>query len=211
MKRIVWTYAIAVIAIAGLLAYENGSREEKKMSWVDLPAVKVNAKPGGIWTWGNDWVEGPALIRIEATGTWRYSQSAGECTPDGDPASLLSARNTILPDAPVGSLLVKIGGGTAAFKDGKIFAAGQKAILQIDAGSSGPLLFTINDEPGGMSDNSGTVDVKIAVRKLQDAAPAPAPSQPPAQNQAAAPSGTAPVPKPAGGDAVHIPIPKAGS
>jgi len=84
--------------------------------------------------------------------------------------ALLGASHTLLPAAPTGALLVKIGGSTAGLADCKVRVAGSKAYFEIDAASSGPLFLSINDEPGGMSDNSG--EVKISVATIAPPAPA---------------------------------------
>lgn len=172
------------------------------MGWVEVATVSVSAKPDGMWTWAHDWVEGPALIKFEAEGNWRYAP-AGECSADGDLSSLIAARNCLMPDAPVGALIVKIGGSTAGAKDGKLFLAGHKAIVHIDQSVSGPILLSINDELTGMSDNFGSVEVKISIKKL----PASAPSGPPPQVQSTPPQ----LPGPPGGSIQPVPVPDSGA
>ena len=90
------------------------------MGWTELDPVVVNAKGDGLWTWAYEWLDGP-LIKFQAEGVWRYSQALNECTADGDLNALICSSRCVLPVAPVGALLAKIGGSTAGTKDGKVF------------------------------------------------------------------------------------------
>lgn len=150
-----------------------------------------------MWTWAYEWIEGPALIRFEAEGKWQYSPASRECTADGDLNAMICARNCLMADAPVGALLAKIGGSTAGARDGKVFLVGRKAVISIDPNTSGPIMLSINDELTGMSDNSGTVKVKIFVKQLPSFSVTPG----------AAPAKTA---IPVQGSGGAIPIPGAG-
>lgn len=145
------------------------------MEWSQLQEVTVPAKPAGVWTWAVDYVKGPARILIEAAagGTWSYSPGRPACGADGDLAALLAPDSTILPSAPTGALLVKIGGSTAGATDGTVRVAGSKAYIEIDGTVSGPVFLTINDELGGMSDNTGDLKVRISISAIQAAPPAP--------------------------------------
>jgi hypothetical protein len=136
----------------------------------------VPAKPVGLWTLAYEYVRGPALIRFTADSKqkWNYA-SKSACTADGDLASMISAQVCVLPGAPVGALIGKIGGSSAGQADGKVFLVGSFAIIEVDANTRGPLYLTINDEVSGMENNSGTLKVTIRIKPL------PAASQPPAQ------------------------------
>jgi hypothetical protein len=60
-----------------------------------------------------------------------------------------------------------------------VFLVGSFAIVEI-GDARGPIYLTINDEPSGMDNNSGTLTVSVAIKML----PAPAPPKPgSAQNQ----------------------------
>lgn len=145
------------------------------MIWSEVTdGIEVPAKPEGIWTLVFDYARGPALIKVEAKGTWRYSPSH-ECGPDGDLNTLVSTDNAILAEAPVGALLVKVGGSTAGVGDGVVRVAGSFAVLQLDDQASGPVFLTINDELTGLSDNGGQLQVKLSIAQL---APAKASQEP---------------------------------
>lgn len=136
------------------------------MTWsVVKDNIMVPARPRGIWTWVFDYVKGPALIKIEASGDWSYS-GARQCGPDGDLNALVSGRSTILSAAPVGALLVKVGGSTAGVSDGVVRVAGSSAIVQIDDKGGGPIFLTINDQLTGLSDNDGELQVKLSIAQL---------------------------------------------
>jgi len=183
-------YAILVAVMGGLMAWRlsvstpsPALTEAQKptrpkgsdMQWSQEAEVVVPAKPTGVWTWAVDYVKGPARILIEADakGTWVYSSGRPACGADGDLAALLSPASTILPSAPTGALLVKIGGSTAGATDGSVRVAGRKTYFEIDATVNGPMFLTINDELGGMSDNTGDLKVKISVSTIQATPRAP--------------------------------------
>ena len=145
------------------------------MIWAEVKdGVRVPARPEGIWTRVFDYVPGPALIKVEAKGIWRYSPSRG-CGPDGDLNTLVSAANAILADAPVGALLMKVGGSTAGVADGVVRVAGSYAVVQLDDQGSGPVFLTINDELTGLSDNDGQLEVRLSIARLAGAGAAQEP------------------------------------
>jgi hypothetical protein len=165
-------FAVLVAVAAAMMAWRisrmpplNNGRG-MTMQWSEVKDVTVPAKPTGVWTWGLEYVKGPARILIEAQGQWVYSAGRQGCGPDGDLAALLGASHTLLPAAPAGALLAKIGGSTAGLADGSVRVAGSKAYFEIDAATNGPIFLTINDEPGGMADNSGELKVTISVAAL---------------------------------------------
>jgi hypothetical protein len=175
VKAAVALYALAIAAIAAYI-YVHGQRIELAtkggtMNWSEVKDdIKVPAKPKGVWTWAFDYAKGPALIAIEAKeGTWSYS-GAKQCGPDGDLNALVGTANLILPGAPLGALIIKIGGSTAGVSDGLVRVAGSKAIIAIDEKTSGPIFLTINDELTGLADNSGELTVKLSIAPLPPAA-----------------------------------------
>ena len=186
MKRAVTAYAVLIALIAWWIAAQHrGAKTEQNaeppMQWSEVKKdVPVDAKPKGVWTWAVDYVRGPALILIEATGNWSYSKGA-TCGADGDLNALITSQNAILSSAPIGALIVKIGGSTAGVNDGTIRVAGTRAVIQIDDKVSGPILLTINDEIGGLADNEGALTVTLSMAAVP--APPPAAPKPDAQSQ----------------------------
>lgn len=181
MKRLgVAAYAVVITAVALWMSAQSRSepvvkvKKEREMQWSELKKdVIVEAKPNGIWTWAVDYVQGPALILIEAKGEWTYSKGRPPCKADGDLNALISAQHAMLTTAPVGALIVKIGGSTAGLNDGAVRVGGSKAIIQIDEQVSGPILLTINDDITGLADNEGTLLVTISMALPIKSSPAP--------------------------------------
>lgn len=171
MRRVVWLYAVVVAAVFVVLMRNDrrpaqlpAQTQRTVMNWSDVKdKIKVDAKPSGVWTWAYDYVRGPALIQIEA-GAEQWSYSPGKkCGADGDLGSLLNKEGAILPGAPIGALIVKIGGSTAGVTDGTVRVAGSKALIAIDEKVSGPIFLTINDEVTGLSDNADSITVKVSI------------------------------------------------
>lgn len=147
MKRWVAGYLLVVAVVAGGMSIRLRVVPESKgpaMTWSEVKEVTVPARPRGLWTWAVDYVKGPARILIEATDGAQWCYSPGHaCGPDGDLGALLNPTHTLLAAAPVGALLVKVGGSTAGASDGTVRVAGSKALIEIDAKVSGPIFLTI--------------------------------------------------------------------
>lgn len=133
------------------------------LSWRELVKdFAVPAKPNGFWTLVVEYIAGPKKLKLESAGQWNYSEKLkSPCGPDGDPHSPTASANCVNPEAPVGSLIGKIGGSTAGTKDGKIFVVGRLCILDLDEATSGPLFLSINDEQTGYPDNGGELKVTV--------------------------------------------------
>jgi hypothetical protein len=181
-------------------AAKHRAAEQNMMGWTELTLsqAEIRANPDGIWTWAYEYVEGPALLKIEVKDNppgkaqeWQYAPGK-KCTADGDRNPPTQARNCIFPDAPVGALIAKIGGSTAGLKDGKIYLVGRKALLSLDQNTSGPLFFTINTPVGGMQDNADALKVSVSISILPagNASAGGAAAPPPASSSAPATPGT---------------------
>jgi len=129
-------------------------------------ALKIPALPeGGIWSVAVEYVTGPRKLKIAARGRW--SVYAGQdCGPDGDgfaePVDKCLATN-----APRGSLIAKIGGGTAE-RSGAILPVGRLTVIELPDPSAagvtpvrGPLFLTMNDDPSKFADHSGEIEIDI--------------------------------------------------
>lgn len=134
----------------------------------------VLAKPKGLWTLVNDFVEGSHWLKITALadGVWSYADAPdAHCGADGNSQALLYSTKCLSPDAPVGALIAKIGGSSVGARDGTIFVVGRHCVLRVPE-DGGPLYLTINDEQAGMGNNAGAIDVEIAIAPCK---PAPKP------------------------------------
>jgi len=71
-----------------------------------LKTDKIAAKPDALWTLVGEYIKGPMKLKIEATGTWEYSQTNG-CGPDGSRQAGFLA-DALNPSAPLGTLIGKL-------------------------------------------------------------------------------------------------------
>ena len=129
----------------------------------DLVTFEIPAKPTGIWTLVNEFVEGSRVLKISANETtWTYADAASaRCGADGHRNAFLAHENCLFPDAPVGALIGKIGGSSAGIKDGtKVFVVGRFCVVTVPE-EGGPLYLTINDEYSGMENNADAVKVTV--------------------------------------------------
>lgn len=95
-------------------------------------------------------------LRIEyVSGLWTYW--TGSVAPtDARGGNYICARCTEpLPSAPTGSLIGKVG-------DGGAFFIGNVGTFTVQSG--GPLLLRMNDDDGGLSDNSGSIIVEMTLQ-----------------------------------------------
>ncbi len=148
------------------------------MTFTDLILVTVRARPAGLWTLVSEFVDKAHVLKISAPNTtcWSYADAIeARCGPDGDPDALLSPAKCLVPSAPVGALVGKIGGSISGAADGQTFVVGSYCVVSV-AAPGGPLYLTINDEAAGMGNNAGAVDVKIQIADLPEKPPAPSPS-----------------------------------
>lgn len=164
-------FIYVLLAVAGAL--EINLRDEpkgKSMDWSEVrDSIEIKAKPDGIWTVAYEYVQGPALIKIEANDDqWEYAPGK-KSTANGDLSSLLCPQQAILPSAPVGAMIGKVGGSTAGTSDGRLFVVGKTSVLPLDQNTSGPLFLTVNDELTGLQNNSGSIKVKISIRRIAQA------------------------------------------
>jgi len=109
---------------------------------------------------GLEVVEGEQ-IRLRATGKWQLGGFCNPTGPDGTGAETLLCNDAfnkrIVPEFIVSSLLAKIG------EDGKPFKINDR--YEFTANQSGMLYFAANDVPGFFADNTGSMNVSVALLK----------------------------------------------
>ena len=111
--------------------------------------LSVPGKPSGLWTLAVPFVAGPSVAKVIATGSWTYAANQ-RCTADGVRMPQGVVRDACLnTSALVGSLIAKIGGGSADVA-GTIAGVGHHGTLVVPEGTSGPLFLTINDTIDGL-------------------------------------------------------------
>ena len=132
---------------------------------------KVSAQPTGAWTLILDSVAGYSRLKLEAEGNWTYSTSLKDhCGPDGDARSAFDVTHYLLPKAPPGCLIGKLGGSSAGLDDGYVFVVGSYCVVEPGSAErgttnkipdNGPLYLCINDRRDGMDDNNGEMTVNV--------------------------------------------------
>jgi hypothetical protein len=137
-------------------------------TWVLLKEVDVPAAPPSVWTRAIDYLATVKTLKFESNGTWTYDQQ-NICGPDGIPIG--NPTDLMMNDVPLGCVIGKVGGSTAASKDGTTFVVGSFALYTpspvlnpaTGAGTplAGPLFLAMNTNALRYSGQSGTMKVKI--------------------------------------------------
>ena len=136
--------------------------------------IDISAGPP-LWTMAEDYITGPIKLKIEVVdpeAVWQfavetYCKAGG--TMRNDPAALL-------PAAPIGALIGKLGGGTADFPAAvtggvqpaalagvKLFAVGTYAVIEVKKDDSGALFLTMNDTLAGFANHRGKMKLKVSL------------------------------------------------
>ena len=141
--------------------------------------IDVPAKPThGNWTQAVDYVDAAKRLKFvvdderpdpaaavqpaRIPNKWNYAQDRA-CAADGDPKAPINPANCLIPDAPPGALIAKIGGSTAGKTgDGvKSFVVGSFCVIDIDDKTKGTVYLTMNADPMGLLDRTGELRVKV--------------------------------------------------
>jgi len=136
-----------------------------KPNWTKIAELQVSAQPsdGGIWQCACQYVQGPALLKIEAGGEWSYSTALTKgCSPNGDLGSALEPKNCVHEKSPVGALIGRIGGGISDKDATSVFSVGTLCIRKLTT-EVGPLFLAINDMWNGFGDNNGSLTVTVSL------------------------------------------------
>lgn len=93
---------------------------------------------------------------------WNYAPDR-PCWADGDPKAPINPANCLIPDAPPGALIAKIGGSTAGkVGDGvKSFVVGSFCVVDFDTTTKGTVYLAMNADPMGLLDRTGQLRVKM--------------------------------------------------
>src|SRR5215469_652787 len=130
------------------------------IDWKDLTTFEIstNTDVPAPWIPVLDTFEGKTHLQITAEGSWTVmGGSLAECGPDGLAGLPLISERLIVADCPVGALIGKIGGSSAAataapavpgnslsISDGKAFAIGSHCVTSVPEKSIGPLFIGFN-------------------------------------------------------------------
>jgi hypothetical protein len=103
----------------------------------------------------------PGQAPVEVENKWNYTHDK-QCTADGEPTAAVNPANCLLPQAPPGALIAKIGGSTAGRTDGlQLFVVGSFCVIDFDEKTKGTLYLTMNADPMGSLDRGGELAVTI--------------------------------------------------
>jgi len=129
--------------------------------WIKVgDTVEIPARPVAIWTKVLDYVPQNTVLKLEAAEKWEYAEGA-MCGPDGVVAPKLKI-DPLSNVAPVGALIGRIGGSTAAISGGDnsgVFAVGSFAVVNVQ--TAGPLFLTINLAPSQYAPTADKIKVTI--------------------------------------------------
>jgi hypothetical protein len=101
-------------------------------------------------------------LHFSASGDWKLPVSDERCGPDGRIDLVISADRLVIPEAPVGALIGKLGGSSAHRSDGTLFAIGAVCIIKIPDGIVGPLFLSLNGARPGSGDRITSLNVVVS-------------------------------------------------
>lgn len=124
--------------------------------------VEVLARPNGLWTnAGVHKDKGYAMSVVFVSGSWKPNSLWTEsCGAAGNPKFPNAPASYLCPGRPEGCLVAKFdgdqnGGGSKAFEVGNFLVLAPDAV--------GDLWLSVNDEPRGFGDNTGSLTVSIGI------------------------------------------------
>jgi hypothetical protein len=140
----------------------------------DPKVFEVPSSAASLWTQIGPYIAGPVKLKIEVVdpaAVWQYSTDHW-CRAGGTTRNDAAA---LLPGAPIGALVGKLGGSTADCPPppgpagpspmpagNRTFAVGTFAVIEVKAEESGPLFLGMNDTLAGFAQHAGALKVKIA-------------------------------------------------
>ena len=142
----------------------------------EIRIFEVPAQGGDLWTLIDDYIAGPAKVKIEVqdpdNALWQYATDH-YCGPGGTAKNDVGA---LLPTAPIGALIGKVGGSSAdcpgplvqglapvpAAGSPKMFTVGRFAVIKLATEDSGPLFLAMNDLLSGFPQHSGKIKVTVS-------------------------------------------------
>jgi hypothetical protein len=136
---------------------------------------ETSAGPG-LWTLAEEYLTVTAFLKIEVVdpeAVWQYAQNQ-YCNAGGTIHNDLAS---ILPSAPIGALIAKLGGSSADFPPPanaagqqaalpsgiRLFTVGSFTIISTATADSGPLYLAMNDTLAGFPNHAGKMKVKISL------------------------------------------------
>ena len=157
-------------------------------SWKELVRAKVPAQPEGLWNIVFPYVYGPCLLKMTAVTQddhgndiptkWKTTAN-DECSANGLLRPPKAPASFLVPSAPFGAVIAKIGGSTAdlpetspsggPYPGRKVFVVGSCTVVSLASTDCGPLFLTMNDSPSGFAEHAGELWVLIEEAALPPA------------------------------------------
>jgi hypothetical protein len=136
--------------------------------------IEISAGPP-LWTMAVKYIVGPVKLKIEVldpNAVWQFAAGTS-CDASG---TMRNDPLAMLPAAPIGALIGKLGGGTADFPAPptatdsaqapagvKLFAVGTYAVIEVLKTDSGPLFLAMNDTLTGFATHRGNMKIKVSL------------------------------------------------
>ena len=135
------------------------------LSWTPLTDVRpIAAGPFRMpWHRVTDVIRGPTHLLIAATGSWTaIPEVLAACDPIGFAGLSLPPDRVVLPDAPPGALIGRLGGSSASLKADGAFPIGLDCVAQLPPNSVGLLFVSFNIVARPVDVASFTIEVSTA-------------------------------------------------
>jgi hypothetical protein len=121
-------------------------------------SVSVRARPEGYWENTGVTIRYGDHVTVKyASGSWRSNPHWSTSDAAGN-GSYIAGASYLRPGAPEGALIGKVGGDNSG-GGSETFLIGNLA--SVPNGLEGTLWLSVNDEPAGFGDNSGSITVQI--------------------------------------------------
>ncbi|WP_426008295.1 LecA/PA-IL family lectin [Aeromonas salmonicida] len=123
-------------------------------------AVIVRARPEGYWENSGVTIRnGDHVIVKYVSGSWCSNPNWNTSDAAGN-GSYIARGSYLKPGAPEGALIGKVGGNNSG-GGSEAFLIGNLA--SVPNGLEGTLWLSVNDEPAGFGDNTGSITVQITI------------------------------------------------
>lgn len=138
-------------------------------TWRPVRTLDVPEQAGLQWTPVLDLVTPGKILKVEVAvnATWTPDGFTAPCGADGDSSGSIQRDNLMVPNAPLGALIGRIGGSTAdqtadVNRNMLLFSVGRFCVLQIPDTAKGSLFLGVNDRAVCMSRVQGQLSVTIS-------------------------------------------------
>jgi hypothetical protein len=127
-----------------------------------------------LWTLALSYVSGPVKVRIACDASNQWTCGTETCSAGG---TFAGNPDALLPSAPVGALIGKLGGSNVdcppfvkenaavmqPAQGPRLMGIGTHGIFDVKASESGPLYLTMNDRVSAFATHDGGLEVTIEI------------------------------------------------